>query len=316
MQSIRLRRRHALLLALAAATAVYTSLAVTPAVAAAHDHATAGSASCGFSSVDTLSTVGASAARGDQAREPSFNAYAAEVPAAAKGKHKAFRATIPVYFHVISDGVNGNVSDRAITEQMNAMNLAFGGFEGGVNTGFRFVLAGVDRTVNAEWFNAGINSSAEREMKQALHQGGDDALNWYSTTADIYLGWAFFPDVLKKGNAYLDGIVVDWESMPGTSTRYAGRYDLGKTGVHEAGHWLNLHHVFNGGCNNWGDYVDDTPPQTVATSGCPAGQDSCREPGLDSIHNYMDYSFDSCYFEFTAGQSARMQEAYMFWRAT
>jgi hypothetical protein len=314
MKSIRLRRRHAALLALAAATAVYTSLAVAPAAAGGHERV-AESAACQFSSIDTLGAL-ASAARGDQAREPSFDAFAAEVPAGAKGKGgKAFKATIPVYFHVVSNGVNGNVSDRAIREQMNALNLGFGGFEGGYDTGFRFVLAGVDRTVNAEWFNAGINSHAEREMKEALHQGGANALNWYSTTADVYLGWAYFPDVLKKGNAYLDGIVVNWESMPGTSTRFAGRYDLGKTGVHEAGHWLNLHHVFNGGCNNYGDYVEDTPPQSVATRGCPIGQDSCREPGLDSIHNYMDYSYDSCYYEFTEDQARRMQDAYLYWRA-
>ena len=296
--------------------ALAAAFGVSPAAGASgHDQALE-SAACQFSSVDTLSAFG-SAARGDDAREPALNQVATELPAAAKGKAaKSFRATIPVYFHVVTpDGVTGNVSDRAISEQMTVMNFDFGGFEGGYNTGFRFVLAGVDRSVNAEWFNAGPSSSGERGMKKALHKGGDNALNWYSTTAGIYLGWAYFPDVLKKGNAYLDGIVVDWESMPGTSSTYAGRYDLGKTGVHEAGHWVNLHHVFNGGCNNWGDYVDDTPPQSIATSGCPIGQDSCREPGLDSIHNYMDYSYDSCYSEFTKGQALRMQDAYLYWRA-
>ncbi len=64
-----------------------------------------------------------------------------------------------------------------------------------------------------------------------------------------------------------------------------------------------------------GDYVDDTPPQLIATRGCPEGQDSCKEPGLDSIHNYMDYSYDSCYDQFTAGQSARMQDQWLFYRA-
>ena len=42
---------------------------------------------------------------------------------------------------------------------------------------------------------------------------------------------------------------------------------------------------------------------------------TCREPGLDPIHNYMDYSDDPCYSEFTAGQAERMQEQYLFFRA-
>ena len=112
-----------------------------------------------------------------------------------------------------------------------------------------------------------------------------------------------------------DGIVVDWESMLGTSTRYAGRYDQGETATHEAGHWLNLEHTFYGGCNAKGDFVDDTPAERTPTSGCPAGKDTCTQPGLDPIHNYMDYSFDDCYTEFTAGQAERMQDAWLFWRA-
>ena len=71
----------------------------------------------------------------------------------------------------------------------------------------------------------------------------------YLTTAGLYLGWAYLPDIVRHGNAYLDGIVVDWESLKGASDTYAGRYDQGETATHEAGHWLNLEHTFFGGCN-------------------------------------------------------------------
>ena len=176
------------------------------------------------------------------------------------------------------------------------------------------MLAGLDRNDNAEWFYAGPGTSAEREMKKALHQGDASDLNIYLTTAGAYLGWAYFPSSYKT-KPWIDGIVVDWASMFRTSTQYRGAYDLGKTATHEAGHWVGLYHVFQGGCNNYGDYVDDTPPQLIATRGCPEGQDSCKEPGLDSIHNYMDYSYDSCYNQFTADQTTRMQDQWNYFRA-
>ena len=316
MKAVRARRRRAYLLS-ALVVGLVAAFSASPA-SAGGTHSSPGAAgvctpgSDLFTSLRGLTGVG-SAARGDEAREPSSSEVAIEAPSSGKGGPN-FRATIPVYFHVVHDGATANLTQKQIDDQMTMLNLAFGGFEGGYNTGFKFKLAGVTRTDNAAWLNHGYGDKAERDMKRALHTGGRNALNIYSTKASYYLGWAYFPN-LSDARVYLDGIVVDWESMPGTSAAYAGKYDLGKTAVHEAGHWLNLYHVFQGGCNNWGDYVADTPPQLVATRGCPVGQDSCAEPGIDSIHNYMDYSFDSCYNEFSAGQALRMQDAWLAFRA-
>jgi hypothetical protein len=258
---------------------------------------------------------GGAGARTDVDREPASNEVAGEVPDASKGKGGSrFRATVDVYVHVVSDGTTGNVSDAAIADQMTVLNNGFSGREGGTDTGFRFRLAGVDRTDNAAWYNAGPNTPDERDMKRALRQGDASDLNIYITTAEVYLGWAYFPSTYKT-RPYVDGIVIDWESLPGTSIRYAGAYDLGKTATHETGHWLGLYHTFQGGCNAKGDYVDDTPPQRTPTRGCPEGKDTCLEPGLDPIHNYMDYSYDSCYDQFTPGQRSRMQDQWLFYRA-
>ncbi|KAF8978946.1 pregnancy-associated plasma protein-A-domain-containing protein, partial [Cyathus striatus] len=76
--------------------------------------------------------------------------------------------------------------------------------------------------------------------------------------------------------------------------------------VHETGHWTGLYHVFQGGCTGEGDQVGDTPPQEDATDGCPANKDTCSGGGLDSIHNYMDYSDDACLDSFTDGQIDRL----------
>lgn len=255
--------------------------------------------------------------RSADGREPDLGEVHEDLPESAKGvADKRFRATVPVYFHVVTDGTIGALTANQIAAQIDVLNNTYAGGEGGAVTGFRFELAGVTRADNADWFYAKPGGNPEHSMKQALHQGGNDALNLYSTTAAGYLGWAYLPSIVTKpGQAYLDGVVIDWESMLGTSTKYEGRYDQGETATHEVGHWLNLEHTFFGGCNDKGDFVDDTPAQKSPTSGCPEGKDTCREPGLDPIHNYMDYSYDSCYTEFTAGQVQRMRDAWLFYRA-
>jgi len=302
---------------LAVSGLTYAAVGVMPAAVVANPAAAASSVFCSASDlVNGVSQSAAVSGRGD-AREPDLGELHEDLPATAKGKaSRNFKATVPVYVHVVTDGPIGTVSDDQIATQIGVLNNTFAGGEGGARSGFSFALAGVTRTDNADWFYANPGGTNEHTMKQTLHRGGPESLNFYSTTAGAFLGWAYLPSIVTKpGQAYLDGVVIDWESMLGTSTRYAGAFDQGETGTHEVGHWLNLEHTFFGGCNAKGDFVEDTPAQKTPTSGCPAGKDTCREPGLDPIHNYMDYSFDSCYTEFTAGQVQRMRDAWLFYRA-
>ena len=62
------------------------------------------------------------------------------------GAGKNFSATIPVYFHVVTDGSIGSLTAKQISAQMTVLNRTFAGAEGGAETGFSFRLAGVTRS--------------------------------------------------------------------------------------------------------------------------------------------------------------------------
>ncbi|EAU89462.2 metalloprotease [Coprinopsis cinerea okayama7 len=224
---------------------------------------------------------------------------------------------VNVYFHVISadsSPKNGNIPVQQLIQQVDALNRGF------VETGLNFVLAGVDRTVNADWFaNAGPNTVQQTAMKTKLRRGGRSDLNIYTVgftgALSGLLGYATFPQSYAADPSD-DGIVILFSSVPGGAM--AG-YGQGKTAIHEAGHWFGLYHTFQGSCLSPGDYVEDTPPEGLPSEGCPIGRVSCPVTDLiegmsDPIHNYMDYSPDNCMAEFSPGQALRARVQAQFYR--
>ncbi len=137
--------------------------------------------------------------------------------------------TIPVAVHVINKGSglsNGDVPDSQIQAQINVLNDAYSGATGGVDTGFRFSLASVDRTTNATWYTMTPGSAAETEAKTALRVGGPETLNFYlANIGQGLLGWATFPSDYKS-RPKDDGVVVLFSSVPGGA---AVPYDEGDT---------------------------------------------------------------------------------------
>jgi hypothetical protein len=176
-------------------------------------------------------------------KQPGTDEIAAIESGIAKGQKKKASAVIPVWFHVISRGAgfaNGELSDTMIRNQIRVLNEAYNGRTGGANTGFGFELAGVTRTTNQVWFEtAASDTSVELALKTALRRGTGNTLNVYTFDGGAYLGWAYFPSILTdRRYSNLDGVVLDWRTLPGGSFDI---YSEGDTGTHEVGHWLSLY---------------------------------------------------------------------------
>jgi hypothetical protein len=226
---------------------------------------------------------------------------------------------IPVYVHqMLSKSGAGRVTGAQIAAEIAEMNQDYAGQDANAHsgsgtdqaakadTGAHFYLAGTDEYLNDSWHKDRQSTTYRAQTRK----GGKKSLNIWLVDFS-YLGIATFPWDYAK-NPSIDGIRVQWDSLPGGDITH---FNLGKTASHEAGHWLGLYHTFQGGCTRTHDEVVDTPAQSSATSGCPEGRNSCSLSGLDPIHNYMDYSYDECYDEFTPDQAARIQAMWTAYRA-
>jgi len=225
---------------------------------------------------------------------------------------RASAVTINTYFHnVYKDATldGGYIPKARLASQINVMNQIYAKY------GFQFKLVNYYYIKNANW--AVDENGGEYQMKQALRKGDYRSLNIYFIY-DISgnLGYCYYPQSGASPGSEVfiyDGCTILYNTVPGGS--YVD-YNQGKTAVHEVGHWFGLLHTFEGeSCSGSGDQISDTPQQSSPTSGCPASRNSCpNQAGNDPINNYMDYSSDSCYTQFSAGQNQRMVNMYNTYR--
>jgi hypothetical protein len=236
---------------------------------------------------------------------------------------------IPVVVHVIYNNASQNISDAQVKSQIEALNRDFRRDNAdSVNTPERFrslaadvriefVLATADpkgRSTNGiTRKRTNVNYWESDDKIKFSAYGGDDAwdsryyLNIWVGNLQYAIGYSSLPG----GAAEKDGVVIA-TSVFGT-INVASPFNLGRTAVHEVGHWLGLKHI-------WGDYycgddlVDDTPKQGNFTSGCPNGfRSSCNNGAAGDMYmNYMDYTADACMNLFTTGQMQRMRSLFNY----
>ena len=244
--------------------------------------------------------------------------------------------TIPVVVHILWNDPIENISAAQIQSQIDILNEDFRLLNSDsldsshpfwqftADTEIEFCLASRDPNGNA---TSGIirtytDSTAFIEMDSPKYTvtGGSDSwdptqyLNlWVCHLNDGLglLGYAAFPADLAT-DPDLDGVVISYTAFGYIGTATAPN-DLGRTGTHEVGHWLNLRHIW--GDDTCGDdFVADTEIAEDHNYGCPTfphNANSTCGSGVDGemYMNYMDYVDDACMNMFTYDQGIRMQSA-------
>jgi len=243
--------------------------------------------------------------------------------------------TIPVVVHIVKNmnEVEMNITDEMIFRQLEILNETYNAqntdiantpesFEPLIgNVGIEFCLATVDPNgysttgITRTTTEVDIFSTVSNTIK-FTSDGGMDAWNtdhylniWVGKLSSSILGYSHLPTGSIPAEEH--GLVVNYPYF-GESDHVA--YGMGKTAVHEIGHYLNLKHPWGtGNCDANNDWVEDTPITESAYGGNPEHpQTSCET--VDMFMNYMDYVYDESMVMFSAGQADRMRFAFQYHR--
>lgn len=273
----------------------------------------------------------------------AFSRQLSQLPSDPVRNHRSLTnntIVIPVVIYIVHDSTAAtNISMQAIQSQMDQLNHDF------LTYGITFCyarrnIADISYFVPAPGDSAGVFRiyspltnldiiTQDLQLKQLSALKSKNYLRIFvvnSLTPQGVAGYAHFPG----GNPVADGIVVRADVFGSNNfcpgCQLLSNYNLGAVLTHEVGHYLNLYHTFQGGCDTTnndplvpscgitGDWICDTPP-TTGSFDCPQPAPvSCNSTTNTLIENYMDYTNDQCRNSFTPGQVARMVAALNVYR--
>ncbi|WP_164914120.1 M43 family zinc metalloprotease [Aquimarina sediminis] len=265
-----------------------------------------------------------------KAEYDNFNKYTKNFVQSKKLSHKAGETyTIPVVVHVYGTQQHGKTVDyNKVKGALDALNKDFNGLNDDFNS-IDPVFDGRKSTLNIRFALAKIDPNGGSTNGVIIHPVASGMGNYNSpvVAADGWDNYKYM-NVYITGDLYGDGVSnnsgVAWYPNTTMSNEniarvvYNGQYLHGNTNkefasvfTHEFGHWLNLIHTFEGGCNDPnGDQVSDTPKEdsNSGDKGCTVGASECGN--LINYENYMGYdSASGCAKMYTQGQVNRMLAA-------
>ncbi len=265
---------------------------------------------------------------------------------------------VNVVVHVVYSAPEINIPDSVIYNQMDILNEDYNRMNADSvnlrsifepiagNPHIHFNLVSIERVSTTATFALGFAGMPD-EVKQTS-EGGSDAWDtehfvniWVcklENTFGALFGYAYPPAGLSNwpsGSAApspeLDGVVLDYRTVGNNNPNVypnpqgGGNFDLvGRTAVHEVGHYLGLRHIWGDGGGLLGgescgadDGISDTPNQGYQSEfNCDATLNTCidsvggqPDPNdmPDLIENHMDYSAETCKNMFTVEQAMHMR---------
>ncbi|WP_084050434.1 GEVED domain-containing protein [Aquimarina macrocephali] len=239
---------------------------------------------------------------------------------------------IPVVFHIYDakypdnpdTGESRNVTDARVIQALKDINEDFKGFNDAVDPSFSNIEGGMNIVFRLAQVDPNGNTTTGiiyHERKEGFGLSSNDAeIAKYAWDNFKYMN-VHIQEVVNSGSKNSSGIAwfpaVNMSEEGTARVVYNGKYIIysppASSLTHEFGHFLGLHHTFNGGCvsgDDNGDKVADTPPTAQGLASEPGGR-SCKTgvkncfSQLINHQNHMDYN--PCESMFTKGQVTRME---------